>query len=73
METSIYVRKIALPDIQASAKTFGYKFTLGEEIMNGLFIELNISALTNTNITTLVHLIGIIEGRAEEKYNRKPK
>lgn len=73
MEASFYVRKIALPDIQAFARTYGYKFTLGEEVMDGLFIELHISCLTEFTAVTLAHIIGTIEGRAEEKYNRKQK
>lgn len=73
MEASIYIRKIALPDIQAFAKNFGNEFTSGEEIIEGVFVELILSHPSESTIIPLAHAIGEIEGRAEERNLRKQK
>lgn len=67
MEASIYVNKIALPEIEAFAMSFGLEFTLGAEAMGGKFIELFISYLSESTVIAFVHAIGKIEGRAEER------
>lgn len=67
METSIYVNKIALPEIEAFATDFGLQFTLGAERMEGKFIELSVSYPSVSTVIAFVHIIGKIEGRAEER------